>query len=78
MANEVSFFHAVRKMSIENSIKELEMIIQAFDWSKEYWKNNPTTEYIDYYYEQKDKLEKLRESLKKCEEELNEAISNKQ
>lgn len=77
MAHEVSFFHAMRKSSIERDIKETEMIIQAFDWSEEQWQKEPGTAYVDFYYEQKRKLEELREALKECEVDLQVAIKNK-
>lgn len=77
MANEVSFFHAMRKMSIEKEIRETEMIIQVFDWSEEQWQKEPGVEYIDYYYEKKNKLEELRKSLEECEADLQAAIASR-
>lgn len=77
MANEVSFFHAVRKMSIEKEIRETEMVVQVFEWAEEQWQKEPGCEYIDFYTEQKNKLEELRKSLEKCEADLQQAIENR-
>ena len=81
MANEVSFFHAVRKMAIENDIKKLERTIRLIKGSMDLWidEEDPEEELennkllADYEDELKDKKAALAE----CEKDLEQAIAER-
>lgn len=74
MANEVSFFHAMRVMTFEEDLEKRTKLLDMIEMSKDQWDYNPL--YLKVYKELQEDIEKTKSALEEAMKDLEEAKKN--
>lgn len=74
MANEVSFFHAMRIVTFEEDLEKRTRLLEMIEMSKDQWDYNPF--YRKVYEELQEDIEKTKRTLEEAKKDLEEAKKN--
>lgn len=74
MANEVTFFHAIRVTTLEEDLEKRTRLLDMIEMSKDQWDYNPA--YLRVHRELKEDIEKTKMSLEEAKHDLEEAKKN--
>lgn len=74
MANEVSFFHAMRVMTFKEDLEKQTRLLEMIEMSKDQWDYSPSC--LKVYEELQEDIEKTKSALEEAMEDLEEAKKN--